>query len=223
MNYIFLCLLAVFTAVHLYHSWTDQSKKRPYTKPFLLPLIILYYIFSIKGVASVNTYLIIALVTSWIGDVLLIPKGMKWFALGGISFLVSHITFIYIYISNINFESVNIALIIPAALLYLLVVILIFRTLIPHGDNKPLFIAMALYLIANGTMNIFALMQLISNPGIATITAYIGAALFFISDCSLFLLKFHPKKDLVFKKHFTVMLTYVIGELLITQGIIFLA
>ena len=52
--------------------------------------------------------------------------------------------------------------------------------------------------------------------------AYIGAVLFFVSDCSLFLVRYYKPRKIVYKDHFTVMLTYILGELLITQGIIML-
>lgn len=216
MNYVFLALLAVFFGVHLFHSWTDERKKRAVTKPFLLPMIILYYVFS---TGEIDPLLIAALVTSWIGDILLIPKGIKWFASGGISFLASHILFIFVYVNNINFSEVDVYLVFPAAVLYISVAAIIFKILLPHNNNKPLFIAMAVYIIANATMNIFALMQMLTLKSVGAIIAYAGAFLFFCSDCSLFVVDFHPKRDMIFKRHFTVMLTYVLGELLITQGI----
>ena len=217
MRYLFLALLAIFFAVHLYHSWTDERKKRAITKPFLLPMIILYYVFS---VSEINWILIIALVTSWIGDILLIPKGTKWFTAGGISFLVSHITFIMVYAKNIDFSKVGLYLVIPVAVIYVTVAAIIFKILLPHNSNKPLFAAMAVYILANATMNIFAFMQMITLQIPGAIIAYIGAFLFFCSDCSLFVVDFHPKRDMIFKRHFTVMLTYVLGEFLITQGIL---
>ena len=220
MNYLFLALLAVFFVVHLYHSWTDERKKRAITKPFLLPMIILYYVFS---VSEINWILIVALVTSWIGDVLLIPKGIKWFASGGISFLVSHIAFIFVYVNNIKFSDVELSLVIPVAVIYVAVAAIIFKILIPHNNNKPLFAAMGFYILANATMNIFAFMQMITLKTPGAIIAYLGAFLFFCSDCSLFVVDFHPKRDMIFKRHFTVMLTYVLGELLITQGILMIA
>ena len=220
MKYLFLALLAGFFSVHLYHSWTDERKKRAITKPFLLPMIILYYVFSVE---TINWVLIVALVTSWIGDILLIPKGIKWFASGGISFLISHIAFIFVYLPQIDFSVVNWFIVAPVACAYVAVVVWIFRLLIPHNDNKPLFGAMVFYILANATMNLFALMQLLSNPCAGSIVAYIGAVLFFISDSSLFLCNFHPNREFVFKRHFTVMLTYVLGEFLITQGMIMLA
>ncbi len=220
IKYIFLGLLIISTAVHLYHSYTLQQKKRAYTKPLLLIFILLFYLFGVPK-AEYSYFLIFALLTSWLGDVLLIPKGNKWFTLGGIAFLFSHILFICVYIPNIVFSNVIWAAVIPAFCVYAAVVALIFRSLWKHVPKK-MKIPMVLYLIMNGTMNTFALMQLTANPCAASLIAYIGAVMFFISDCTLFLVRFHPNKNLVFKQHFTVMLTYVAGEFMITLGMMML-
>ena len=53
-----------------------------------------------------------------------------------------------------------------------------------------------------------------------SIVAYVGAVFFFISDCTLYLVRYHDNKDLIFRKHFTVMLTYLLGEALITIGML---
>ena len=65
-------------------------------------------------------------------------------------------------------------------------------------------------------------MQLLSTGTLGAVIAYIGAVLFFASDCSLFLVRYYKPRKIVYKDHFTVMLTYILGELLITQGIIML-
>ena len=48
------------------------------------------------------------------------------------------------------------------------------------------------------------------------------AILFFVSDSTLYLNKYYKKKDIIYKKHFTIMLTYLLGEFLITQGMLML-
>jgi hypothetical protein len=55
-----------------------------------------------------------------------------------------------------------------------------------------------------------------------SVVAYIGAVSFFVSDCTLYLVRYHDNKELIFKKHFTVMLTYLLGEALITVGMLML-
>ena len=91
--------------------------------------------------------------------------------------------------------------------------------------EAPMAIALAreggigVILLCNSTMNVFSLMQLITLKSAGALIAFIGAFLFYFSDCCLFLVRYHVNKDLIFKKHFTVMLSYLLGELMITAGI----
>ena len=217
MNYLFLVLLIIASAIHLYDSWHD-NKRRGFTKPFLLLFIILYYVFSTDTPYWV---LLGALITSWLGDVLLIPKGNKWFLAGGISFLFCHILFIGVYMRNIDFAKVNLYVMAPVTVVYYTVVIIIIKNLYPTTP-RAMVPPMCFYLFANATMNIFALKQLFSNPTAGAVVAYIGAILFFISDCTLYLVRYYRNPDIVYKRHFTVMLTYILGEFLITQGVLML-
>ena len=220
ISYISLALFFVSCAVHLYHSWKDDSKKRAITKPMLLLFLICFYVFA-EDKSQLSVALIAALATSWLGDVLLIPKGNGWFTAGGISFLISHLTFIAVYVTNIDFAKVNWFITVPVAIIYFVIA---FKIIMAVKSNTPkiMVVPMYLYLIANSTMNVFALMQLISYPCLATALAYAGAILFFASDCTLFLVRYHENKNIIFKRHFTVMLTYVLGEFLITLGILLL-
>ncbi len=219
MKYLFLAILAVSFAIHLYHSYRDEMKKRPYTKWILLLAILGYYLCSVEKPSAL---LVAALVTSWLGDVLLIPQGMPWFVSGGVSFLASHILFITVYVPNVKFENMTWWAVVIVALIYLVIAVFVIKTLLPT-TSKSMVAPLFLYITANATMNVFAFMQLLTNPCLATAIAYAGAILFFISDCSLFFVKFHKNRDIIFKRHFTVMLTYVLGEFLITQGVILLS
>ncbi len=217
MKYLFLGLFAGFSIVHLYYSWKDEKKGRAATKPFLLILIALYYVVSCD---TLSLLLLFALLTSWLGDVLLIPQGTKWFISGGLSFFVSHFLFIAVYFGRINFGKVPwIAAILLACVYFAIAAKII--VMLRNSTPKEMRVAMYGYLIANTAMNVFAFMQMITNFSIGSVVAYIGAVLFFISDCSLFLVRYYDK-PVVFKKHFTVMLTYLLGEFLITQGVLLL-
>lgn len=214
----FLVLIALMTAVHLYDSWKDNDSERARTKPFLLIFVTLYYMFAVP---EPSWLLVFALSFSWMGDVLLIPKGHGWFTAGGISFMLSHFLFIAVYVTRIDFQKVSWGLVIPVALIYYAVAAVVIFNVQPTTP-KPMVVPMYIYLLANSTMNTFALMQLCSNRSLGAWVAFIGAILFFISDCTLFLVRYYKNKNLIFKRHFTVMATYVIGEFLITQGIIML-
>ena len=103
------------------------------------------------------------------------------------------------------------------AVLFFAAVTCIFSKLKPHLP-KALFYPMYLYLLINGAMNCFAIFRWVSFPAAATVITAIGAILFFISDSSLFFVRFN--KDSRLKTHFLVMLTYSIGELLIVLGLL---
>ncbi len=219
-TYAFLILYLLFSGIHLADSWKDDAAARKKTKPFLLIFLILFYVTAARAKGGTETYLLLALITSWLGDVLLIPKGHHWFALGGISFGASHVFFILVYLQNIVFEGMHWWIVIPIALIYFVVAFVIIWAVQPTTP-KIMVGPMYIYLLANATMNSFALMQLITHRSPGSVVAFIGALLFFISDCTLFLVRYYKKnEDLVFHKHFTVMLTYLAGELLIVIGML---
>lgn len=209
---ICLCLLAAVSFIHLFMPWD-----RRYSKPFLLLLIAAYYVVSVR---KIDPILIAALLTSWLGDVLLMPKGDKWFVAGGISFMLSHFLFIAVYTTKIDFSLVKWQIAVPAAIVYFGISAVIIK-LVKPTTPKMMVAPMYIYLLANSSMNVFALMRLMSNMNAAGVVAYIGAVLFFISDCTLFMVRYY--KNGYFKSHFWVMLTYIFGELMITQGVIMLS
>ena len=217
MNYVFFAIFVIAAVIHLYASYKSDKKLRAQSKPFLLASLLGWYCFSVADPLGI---VIAAIVTSWLGDVLLIPKGNKWFAAGGVSFFFSHICFIIAYSRFVDFAAIPLWLIIVAAAVYLTASVLVFKGL-KSDLPKALFYPMFFYLIANGAMNCFALYQLVSMPCTATVVTFIGAMLFFVSDSSLFYVRF--KKNSFFKTHFVVMLTYIIAEFLIVEGFVLLA
>ncbi len=214
MKYVFLAVFALSTAVHLYASIRKDTKLRNLSKPFILLALLGFYVLAAR---SVSAAIVLALIFSWIGDVLLMPKGVKWFTAGGIAFMISHAFFIMGYWKDIVFSKIPGLLIVVLAAFFIAVVSYIFSKLKPHLP-KALFYPMFLYLLINGAMNCFAIFRCVSNPCTTTMITAIGAALFFISDSSLFFVRFNKESRL--KTHFLVMLTYSIGEFLIVLGLL---
>ena len=214
MKYLFLVIFIIATSIHLYASIRKDTKMRNVSKPFILLSLLGFYVTAAR---SPSTAIILALIFSWLGDVLLMPKGVKWFTAGGISFMISHIFFIVGYLRDVDFSRISLLLILLLALFFVVTVAYIFSKLKPYLP-KALFYPMFLYLLINGAMNCFAIFRCVSFPSTATIITAIGAALFFISDSSLFFVRFN--KDSRLKTHFLVMLTYSIGEFLIVLGLI---
>ena len=111
-------------------------------------------------------------------------------------------------------------ILIPVALVYYGISVKVTLSLRDNMESKALLAPMLLYLLINSTMNLCALAQLMTLKSAGAAVAYIGAVLFFISDCTLYLVRYHSNKDLIFKKHFTVMFTYILCEFLITLGLL---
>lgn len=222
--YLYLVLFVVFTAIHLYGSLIKRDSLRAPTKPVILLALLGFYLewTRCRGIDP-SALLVFALAASWLGDVLLIPKGVKWFTFGGIAFWLSHLLFILAYKeSGIMFSAINPVYIVLIALAYASVVTFLF-TKLKKSLPKPLFYPMYFYLLTNGAMNAFAWFRLLSGSCsvISGLVTGIGALLFFISDCTLFFVRFD--KDSPIKSHFAVMLAYSVGELMIVLGLMLLA
>ena len=214
MKYSFLSTFAASSITHLYASYKSDRKLRAMTKPWLLLSLLGWYGYSVDDPLTI---VIAALLTSWLGDVLLIPKGTKWFAAGGVSFMASHVCFIVAYSRFVDFSAFPMWSVMLCAAAYLAASVMVFRGLegcLPEGLTVPMF----LYLLCNGAMNCFAMYQLLTKPCPASVVTFIGALLFFLSDSTLFYVRFN--KNSPFKTHFPVMLTYIIAEFLIVGGFI---
>ena len=214
MKYLGIILFVLSTAVHLYASLRQDKPLRNRSKPFILIGLLVYYCF---GTDRIALTVVLALFFSWIGDLLLIPKGVKWFTAGGISFMVSHFFFILSYAEYVSFAKIPVYWIVLPTLLFFVLVARVFSRLRAYLP-KALYYPMYLYLLINGAMNCFALFRLLSQMTPGSVVTVIGALLFFISDATLFFVRF--KKDGRIKTHFWVMLTYSVGEFLIVLGLI---
>ena len=188
MKYLFLGVFVLSAAVHLYASAKKDTGMRNFTKPFILLSLLGFYVLSAR---SLSGAIVLALIFSWLGDVLLIR--------------------------DVVFSRIPAPLILVLTVFFAATVAVVFSKLKPHLP-KALFYPMFLYLLINGAMNCFAVFRCACSPSAATITTAVGAALFFISDASLFFVRFHKESRL--KTHFLVMLTYSLGEMLIVLGLI---
>ena len=152
MNYIYLVIFILTTLIHLYATYSNNRPFRNVTKGFIILSLLGFYHTS---ASDPSWFIIIAILLSWIGDLLLIPKGKKWFIAGGISFMISHVFFILGYNELFDIASVPIYVIVPIGALYVFLVIAIFLRLKQYLP-KAFIIPMMFYLMVNGTMNCFA-------------------------------------------------------------------
>ena len=216
VSYLFLGIFLVAVVFNLIGAWKGLEKFSKISKPFLMFSLCLYVLF--RGLPSPDFLLMGALIACWLGDILINPSNDKWFIIGGASFFVGHVLFIINFAVKADFSGVPIAIIIPVAVLYLVASgLVIFAS--RKNATTVMLIPLFLYLICNSMTNIFALVLMTNTFGIWHILSYIGALLFFLSDCALFLIKYTPEKPRFYKTDFFVMSTYTTGLLLITLGL----
>ena len=209
-----LIIFIVSTSIHLYASWKQNQSLRNKSKPIILLSLLGFYCFTAK---NIHIFVVLALLFSWLGDICLMQQGKKWFTLGGSSFLLSHIFYILSYAFDTDFSVIPKVFLFLLPIAFILIVANIFEHLKPYL-SKELFYPMSFYLFVNGMMNCFAWFRSFSSTALTAWITSIGALLFFISDTTLFFVRF--KKDSLLQTHFIVMLTYAIGEFLIVLGLI---
>lgn len=211
--YILSILIFVITSgIHLIASYKQNIKLRAISKVLILPSLILFYI---SKANTAEIYFVIALIFSWLGDLLLIPKGKLFFTFGGIAFLISHLFFIIAYTSHIESFKECILIFAIVEIIYISITLVVFKHLTKYLP-KFLIVPMFIYLITNASMNSFAFTLMYSVRDIYTLIIYLGALSFFVSDTNLFFVRFKIEEQK--QNHFVVMFTYIIAEFLIVLG-----
>ena len=186
-----------------------------YFKPLLLPGLLL----ATNESKSFPTkkWLFLALVFSWIGDVILMfaDKGELFFIFGLVSFLIGHILFITLFIKQETINTPNklifgIGILGVAAYLFTMLTILL-PTL---GDLK---IPVSVYAFVISLMLVMAIRGALTWRSPLNILILNGAVSFVTSDSILAINKFFtplPNASLL------IMSTYLIAQYLITFGIL---
>jgi len=208
MSAILLCVYALTGIFHEVTAILFKEEYRKIAKISLMPVLIVYYFFT---VSDLLVLVIIAILFSWAGDILLIRKEEpKFFRLGLVAFLLSHIFYIVALIV--------ISPVLNAPVLYISIgVAIILNILLPFIIKPPK--EMRIPVIIYGTiilaMSICALQYLLSNITISSIMLFTGSIVFVFSDSLMSYLAFREKP-----KYFNAitMLPYIIAQGMIVFG-----
>ena len=222
IEYIFLILFFIVAIVEVFSEYKDNIKIEFCTKPLLMPLLILFYIFGIiegASIAQVDWLIVVALIGGWAGDVLLMQKDQeKWFLFGMVAFLINQIFYIisfFLSISNItNFDSLGFYLLGPVLL------VLIF--MVPRFINKAgeMKIPVLVYLVAILLMHFTAILRLAEFQGLPFILVYVGSISFIFSDATIAVNKWDKE---IPQGRPIIMTTYLLAQFYITLGVLFTA
>ena len=220
IEYIILVFFLIFAFVEIFAEFKDNDKIIYISKPLVMPLLILFYIFGViesGSIAQVDWLIIIALIGGWGGDIFLMLKDEdKWFLPGMGSFLINQIFYtISFFLSITDFAALNLwglFLILPALLILIFTVP---RFVKNTGDMKiPVLVYMAAILL----MHIAALLRIAQFQGLPFILVYVGSLSYIFSDAMLASNKWTGEFT---NARSIVMSTYFMAQFYITLGVLF--
>jgi len=222
IEYIFLVLFFVFTVVEIFGEFKDNDKLIFFSKPLLMPLLILFYIFGVidtSSIARVDWFIVIALIGGCAGDIFLMLKDEdKWFLYGMGAFLVNQIFFIMSFLlSNTDYTGFNVWGLFLLGPAILIMVFTIPRFINKTGDMKgPVLVYMAAIFI----MHLSALLRITVFQGLPFVLIFVGSLSYIFSDASLAVNKWAGEFT---NARFIIMVTYVMAQFYITLGALFSA
>ncbi|MDP2452700.1 MULTISPECIES: lysoplasmalogenase [unclassified Kaistella] len=195
-------ILIIVFAIDLFLIFTNKIDLRFFTKPLLIPILILMYFSRVKSEKTqLNLFFISGLVLSFFGDLFLL---FKWGFLPGLgSFLVAHLFYIISFKKKLQkpiSEIWPIILSIYASILFVF--------LFPY--LKEMKIPVTIYAIVIATMMYNAIKTHNRN-------LIIGALLFLISD-TLLSINLFLKPLLIL--NLMVMITYIAAQWFLVKGMI---
>ncbi len=188
---------------------------RYFTKPLLMPLLMLAYYFEVKRIGLFSGTLLIGLFFSWAGDILLMFESFNgFFFIGGLlSFLTAHLLYIRYFSKT---KSINEPYLKSRPVMLLVVVAYVIELLYilwPYlGEMK---VPVVIYGLVIGLMLAFALWQIGKLDKKAAGLFVAGAAFFVLSDSLLAINKFRSSFAYAGP---AIMFTYCLAQYLLARG-----
>ena len=208
---IFFLLVLLTNLVAIYFN---NDTLRIISKSLLVPVIGIYFLIQTKTVNSVlKTWVLLALIFSWFGDLLLIFEEKKsiFFLLGLSSFFVAQVFYI-VFFHNIRMREYirGNALLLLVVIVYYFILISIISPFL--GSMK---LPVRIYGVVLSFMLMLAMHTLFSTNKKAGWWMTLGAVLFVASDSLLAINKFYAALN---NAGIWVMLTYGLAQLFIIEG-----
>ena len=222
IEYIFLVLFFIFAGIEVFSEYKDNKKIEYFTKPLLMPLLILFYIFGVvetTSIANVDWLIVVALIGGCAGDIfLMLENEEKWFLFGMAAFFINQLFYIisfFLSISDItNFISWGYFLLGPAILI---MVFTVPRFIKKTEDMK---IPVLVYLAAILLMHIATIFRAAEFLGLPFVLVYVGSISFIFSDACIAVNKWAGEFT---NARLIIMTTYILAQFYITLGVLLTA
>jgi len=211
-NKVFYYLFFVLIFLYIGLLAFNQDNLSNFLKPLIIPSLIAYTLINPKF--KTRKLLLVALIFSWIGDVILIfaPIHQFYFVFGLVAFLISHLVYIKLFIKqNITTSNYRFLIIIPILITYLIGFLYIL-----WNNLNQLKVPVTIYAIVIASMLFFATKGYFNWKGKEKVYILVGALFFIISDSILAINKFYVTLQY---NSLLIMITYILAQFLIVYGI----
>lgn len=200
----FLFVFLLVSLIDIIAILNSNSLWQTIAKPLIIPALLAYYISSSK---TSNKFYILALIFSFVGDVLLLDKSnMFLFGIG--AFLITQVLYIYIFSKGLKASPKR--KIILAFLPFLLFFLVLIGILKP--GLKDFFVPVVIYGAAISVFGSISLLKYLVKKDSVNLKLFIGATIFILSDSLIALHKFHEPRSIY---PVAIMFTYIIAQYLI--------
>lgn len=212
-------LFALVAAGNLLSHLLKSAEGALYTKPFLVPLLMVFLIVSIPKKTTALNFTLGALFFSWLGDLLLLfqGEGQHYFLMGLGSFLAAHIIYVFTY-KNARWKEARNQLLPTQRSRYISMLVLAGGGLLfVIWPSLGVFtVPVTFYTFVITWMTIAALNRFGYTSTESFGFVFGGAVLFMISDSILAVNMF---LESIWQGSFWIMLTYILAQFCITWGL----
>lgn len=204
VTFFLLVSIADVVAVYL-----DNSYFQMIFKTLIIPSLLAWYV---TQSSRVNPLFVIALVFSFIGDVLLLDK-INYFIFGIGAFLITQLIYVLLFSKDLgNASWKNKLLSIFPFLIFYSVLISILKPAL-----NDLLIPVSIYGFVISVFGMVALLKYLHHKNTCNLLLLQGAVLFIISDSMIALNKFYEEQSFY---PVSIMITYVLAQYLITSHVL---
>jgi len=176
-----------------YFIYTGQELFRIATKTALVPILLFYIFLNARKnyYKNAKTFIFLAFIAAWLGDILLLNKGNTFFLLGMLAFMCAHILFALTFYRIHKLQIFKAQESFIAALILIFLCFELYKFITP-GLADFFKIPVIIYMVAISIMVITVANLLNSSARKTSAMMYFlpGAALFVISDALLALQTF---------------------------------
>lgn len=212
-SFIFLGLFLLVSVIELVFAFMEMEKPRRIVKPFCLLFLGLFAVVTLPN----QPLIYIGAFLGMVGDILVLSKNIKIFALGALTFFLGHICYIIellLFVINKPFEWWHFVIVGICFVLFYLIMFYLGRNKMKSPLEKfgmPLY-----YATLFCTLPFMLSSQLICPDGFLWV-GVLGYVIFIVSDVIILLTKYGNK----FKRYdFFIMLTYLVGQILIVFSLV---